>query len=61
MSGGVAQLVSVGAQDVHLVGNPEVSFFKSSETAVTASLLFMQKDITGSNAGDFPKRVMSVP
>ena len=30
MSGGIAQLISIGAQDAHLVGNPEVSFFKSS-------------------------------
>jgi hypothetical protein len=30
MSGGITQLVAVGAQDTHLVGNPEVSFFQSS-------------------------------
>ena len=30
MSGGIAQLVAVGAQDAHLVGQPEVSFFRSS-------------------------------
>ena len=30
MSGGVAQLVAIGAQDAHLVGNPEISFFRSS-------------------------------
>ena len=30
MSGGIAQLVDVGAQDVHLVGQPEVSFFRST-------------------------------
>jgi hypothetical protein len=30
MSGGIAQLVAVGAQDVHLVGQPEVSFFRST-------------------------------
>ena len=30
MSGGIAQLVAVGAQDVHLVGKPEVSFFRST-------------------------------
>lgn len=29
MSGGIAQLVAIGAQDVHLVGNPEVSYFKT--------------------------------
>src|SRR6056300_2046147 len=30
MSGGMAQLVAVGDQDVHLVGQPEVSFFRST-------------------------------
>ena len=30
MSGGIAQLIAVGAQDVHLVGQPEVSFFRST-------------------------------
>ena len=30
MSGGIAQLVAQGAQDVHLVGNPQVSFFRST-------------------------------
>ena len=30
MSGGIAQLVAIGAQDVHLVGQPEVSFFRST-------------------------------
>lgn len=29
MSSGITQLLSIGAQDVHLVGNPEVSYFKS--------------------------------
>ena len=30
MSGGITQLVAIGAQDAHLVGNPEVSFFRST-------------------------------
>ena len=30
MSGWIAQLVAVGAQDAHLVGDPEVSFFRST-------------------------------
>ena len=29
MSGGITQLVSVGVQDVHLTGTPQVSFFRS--------------------------------
>lgn len=30
MSGGVVQLVATGIQDVHLTGNPEISFFRSN-------------------------------
>ena len=30
MSGGIAQLVAIGAKDAHLVGQPEVSFFRSN-------------------------------
>lgn len=30
MSGGITQLVAIGAQDAHLVGEPEVSFFRSN-------------------------------
>lgn len=30
MSGGITQLVAIGAQDVHLTGQPEVSFFRST-------------------------------
>ena len=29
MSGGIAQLIAIGAQDAHLVGDPEISFFRS--------------------------------
>jgi len=29
MSGGIVQLVATGVQDVHLTGNPEISFFRS--------------------------------
>jgi hypothetical protein len=30
MSGGITQLIAIGAQDTHIVGNPEVSFFRST-------------------------------
>lgn len=30
MSGGISQLVAIGAQDAHLVGSPQVSFFRSN-------------------------------
>ena len=37
MSGGIAQLVAVGAQDAHLVGQPEISFsaLPTSDTRTT--------------------------
>ena len=28
MGGGLMQLVAYGAQDVHLTGNPQITFFK---------------------------------
>ncbi len=49
MSGGVAQLVSVGAQDVHLVGNPEVSFFKSSYRRYTNFAQTVEKQVIQGN------------
>ena len=30
MSGGIAALVATGAQDVHIVGDPQISFFRSN-------------------------------
>ena len=30
MSSGIVQLVAVGAQDEHITGTPEISFFNSS-------------------------------
>ena len=30
MSGGIAQLVAIGQQDAHLVGKPEISYFRST-------------------------------
>lgn len=30
MSSGITQLISIGAQDVHLTGKPEISYFKTS-------------------------------
>ena len=29
MGGGTLQLVAYGGQDIHIIGNPEMSFFKS--------------------------------
>lgn len=49
MSGGIAQLISVGAQDVHLVGNPEVSFFKSTYRRYTNFSQTVEKQVIQGN------------
>jgi len=30
MSAGVVQLIAIGAQDMYITGNPEISFFSST-------------------------------
>ena len=49
MSAGTAQIVAVGAQDVHLVGNPEVSFFKSSYKRHTNFAQSVEKQVIQGN------------
>lgn len=45
MSAGIVQLVSVGAQDVFLTGNPEVSFFKSMYKRHTPFSIFKKRQL----------------
>ena len=53
MSGGISQLVATGAQDVHLVGDPQVSFFRSNYkrhtnfSAVRARQVIQGNPLTG--------------
>jgi len=49
MSGGIAQLVAVGAQDVHLVGQPEVSFFRSTYRRYTNFAQTVEKQVIQGN------------
>jgi hypothetical protein len=49
MSGGIAQLVAVGAQDAHLVGQPEVSFFRSNYTRHTNFAQTVEKQVIQGN------------
>ena len=42
MSSGIVQLVAIGAQDTHLIGNPEVSFFRSNFKRHTNFSIFHQ-------------------
>ena len=45
MSGGISQLVAIGAQDAHLVGSPEVSFFRSNYKRHTNFSLATKKQV----------------
>ena len=49
MSGGIAQLVAVGAQDAHIVGNPEVSFFRSTYKRHTNFAQTVEKQVIQGN------------
>lgn len=48
-SGAVARLVALGAQDVHISGNPEISFFNSTHKRHTNFSLFQEKQIIEGN------------
>ena len=52
MSGGIAQLVAVGAQDVHLVGQPEVSFFRSTYKRHTNFSQTVERQVIQGNVSD---------
>jgi len=49
MSGGISQLVAIGAQDAHLVGNPTVSFFKSNYSRHTNFSHVVQRQVIQGN------------
>ena len=50
MSGGIAQLVAVGAQDAHLVGQPEVSFFRCNYKRHTNFAQTVERQVIQGNA-----------
>lgn len=52
MSGGIAQLIAVGAQDVHLVGQPEVSFFRSTYKRHTNFSQTVERQVIQGNVGN---------
>jgi hypothetical protein len=52
MSGGITQLVAIGAQDAHLVGNPEVSFFRSSYRRHTNFSQVVDRQVIQGNPGN---------
>ena len=39
MPGALLQLVAVGSQDVHLIGNPKMDFFKSIPKSLVACII----------------------
>ena len=52
MSGGIAQLVAVGAQDVHLVGQPEISFFRSTYKRYTNFSQTVERQVIQGNVAN---------
>ena len=52
MSGGIAQLVAIGAQDAHLVGQPEVSFFRSNYKRHTNFAQTVERQVIQGNPSD---------
>jgi hypothetical protein len=52
MSGGIAQLVAVGAQDAHLVGQPEISFFRSTYKRHTNFSQTVERQVIQGNVAD---------
>ena len=51
MSGGIAQLVAIGAQDAHIVGKPEVSFFRSNYKRHTNFAQTVERQVIQGNPG----------
>jgi hypothetical protein len=51
MSGGIAQLVAIGAQDAHIVGRPEVSFFRSNYKRHTNFAQTVERQVIQGNPG----------
>jgi hypothetical protein len=49
MSGGVVQLIAVGAQDVHIMGDPQISFFKSYYKRHTNFAQFVERQTIQGN------------
>lgn len=49
MSGGIVQLVATGVQDVHLTGNPEISFFRSNYRRHTHFAMSVEEQIIQGN------------
>jgi hypothetical protein len=52
MSGGITQLVAIGAQDAHIVGNPEVSFFRSTYKRHTNFAQTVERQVIQGNVSD---------
>jgi hypothetical protein len=51
MSGGIAQLVAIGAQDAHIVGDPQVSFFRSNYKRHTNFAQSVERQVIQGNPG----------
>jgi hypothetical protein len=52
MSGGIAQLVAIGQQDAHLVGKPEISFFRSTYKRYTNFSQSVERQVIQGNVNN---------
>lgn len=52
MSGGITQLVAIGAQDAHLVGDPEVSYFRGVYSRHTNFAHSVEKQVIQGNVSN---------
>jgi len=58
MSGGITQLIAVGQQDAHIIGKPEISFWRSSYKRHTNFAMGLQRQVIQGNPA--PGSVSSV-
>jgi hypothetical protein len=49
MSSGITQLIAIGAQDVHITGDPQVTFFQSTYKRYTNFAMFSAEQIMKGN------------
>lgn len=49
MSGGIVQLIAVGKQDTHLMGDPEISFFRSAYRRHTNFAQYVDRQVIQGN------------
>ena len=61
MSSGISQLVSLGAQNVSLIGNPEISFFRNIYKRHTNFATFTEELRFNGTLGDGQLMTLNIP